>query len=91
MSCPLQVYLDVDADDLDRLDAWARDREWTKSRAVRVAIRALTRSPAGDSLLELSGDIDDLPEDVSANIDRQVNETFVAEPVARRTRPAVRR
>jgi hypothetical protein len=89
MSRPLQVYLD--ANDLDRLDAWARDREWTKSRAVRVAIRALTRSPAGDSLLELSGDIDDLPEDVSANIDRQVNETFVAEPVARRTRPAVRR
>jgi hypothetical protein len=81
MSRPLQVYLD--SEDLDRLEAWVRKRGWTKSQAVRVAIRALTRSPTGDPLLELSGDIDGLPEDLSRSFDRYVNETFVAEPLAR--------
>ena len=36
MSRPLQVFLDEA--DLDRLDAWARARGWTKSQAVRNAI-----------------------------------------------------
>ena len=81
MARPLQVYLDDD--DLRRLEAWARRRGWTKSQAVRVAIRALTRPPAEDPLLELSGDLDGLPEDVSENFDRYLNETFVAEPPAR--------
>ena len=95
MTRPLQVYLDDD--DLRRLEAWARRRGWTKSQAVRVAIRALTRSPAEDPLLELSGDLDGLPEDLSENFDRYLNETFVAEPPApyrarrRRSRSAVRR
>ena len=95
MTRPLQVYLDDD--DLRRLEAWARRRGWTKSQAVRVAIRALTRPPAEDPLLELSGDLDGLPEDVSENFDRYLNETFVAEPPAsyrarrRRSRSAVRR
>jgi hypothetical protein len=78
MTTPLQVYLDKD--DLERLEAFARERGWTKSHAIRAAIRALTTLPAGDPLLELSGDIDGLPADLSANFDRYLNETFVAEP-----------
>jgi hypothetical protein len=80
MPRPLQVFLD-DAD-LDRLDAWARERGWTKSQAIRVAVRALTRKPADDPLLELSGDIDGLPPDLSANFRRYLDETFVAESPA---------
>jgi hypothetical protein len=80
MPRPLQVYLD--SEDLDRLEAWVRKRGWTKSQAVRVAIRALTRSATDDPLLELSGDIDGLPVDLSRSFDRYVNETFVAEPLA---------
>ena len=95
MTRPLQVYLDER--DLERLDAWARERGWTKSQAVRAAVRALTRQPAEDPLLDLSGDIDGLPADLSQNFDRYLDETFVAEPPApyrarrRRSRTAVRR
>jgi hypothetical protein len=89
MARPLQVYLDDR--DLDDLDAWARARGWTKSQVVRAAIRALTRPRAEDPLLQLSGDIDGLPGDLSANFDRYLDETYVAEPpapyVARRRRP----
>jgi hypothetical protein len=80
MAKPLQVYLDDH--DLDRLEAWARERGWTKSQAIRVAIRALTRKPADDPLLGLSGDIDGLPADLSANFQRYLEETFVAESPA---------
>jgi hypothetical protein len=52
MARPLQVYLDER--DLERLDAWARERGWTKSQAIRAAVRALTRRPAEDPVLELS-------------------------------------
>jgi hypothetical protein len=96
MSRPLQVYLDDE--DLARLDAWARTRGWTKSQAVRVAVRALTRPTVDDPLLELSGDIDGLPQDLSQNFDRHLNATFVAEPLSpyrargrRRSSPPVRR
>jgi hypothetical protein len=80
MARPLQVYLDDK--DLDRLEAWARDRGWTKSQAIRVAVRALTRKPADDPLLGLSGDIDGLPADLSASFQRYLDETFVAETPA---------
>jgi hypothetical protein len=80
MAKPLQVYLDDH--DLDRLEAWARERGWTKSQAIRVAVRALTRTPADDPLLGLSGDIDGLPADLSANFQRYLDETFVAESPA---------
>jgi hypothetical protein len=95
MTRPLQVYLDDD--DLERLEAWARQRGWTKSQAVRVAVRALTRGPAEDPLLELSGDIDGLPPTLSEQFDQALHETFVAESPApyrarrRRSRSAVRR
>ena len=78
MSKPLQVYLEDD--DLERLEAFANERGWTKSQAIRTAIRALTRRPATDPLLELSGDIDGLPPDLSREFDRYLNETYVAEP-----------
>jgi hypothetical protein len=80
MARPLQVYLDEA--DLERLETWARQRGWTKSQAIRAAVRALTRRPAEDPLLELSGDIDGLPADLSANFQRYLQETFVAEPPA---------
>jgi Ribbon-helix-helix protein, copG family len=92
MTKPLQVYLDED--DLERLEAFARERGWTKSHTIRTAVRALTRRPADDPLLELSGDIDGLPPDLSREFDRYLNETFVAEPPATyrtRRRPTVRR
>ena len=93
MTKPLQVYLD-DAD-LERLEAFAQERGWTKSQAIRTAVRALTRRPSSDPVLELSGDIDALPSDLSREFDRYLNETFVAEPSAtyraRRRRSTVRR
>jgi hypothetical protein len=82
MSRPLQVYLDED--DLARLQAWSHEHGWTKSQAVRVAIRALTRGATADPLLAASGSIiDDLPADCSAQFDRYLQETFVAERPAR--------
>jgi hypothetical protein len=88
MSRPLQVYLeDVD---LARLDAWSRQRGWTKSQAVRAAIRALTRAAASDPVLELSGYVDGLPADCSERFERYLKETVVAE-TAPRYRPRARR
>jgi len=94
MAKPLQVY--VDEADLKRLETFARARGWTKSQAVRAAIRALTREPPEDPILELSGDIDGLPPDLSDRFHEYLNETFVAEPPAtyrarRRPRTPVRR
>lgn len=79
---PLQVY--VDDGDLQRLEGWARGRGMTKSQAIRVAIRALTRGPEEeDPLLSLSGMVHDrLPPDCSERFDRYLQETFVAEPPA---------
>ena len=93
MPRPLQVYLDER--DLERLEAWARDRGWTKSQAIRAAVRALTRRPDDDPLLDLSGDIEGLPPDLSQSFDRYLDETFVAETPApyraRRARRSLRR
>jgi ribbon-helix-helix CopG family protein len=78
MSRPLQVYLEDD--DLDRLEAWARSRGWTKSQTIRAAVRALIRSEhVGDPLLSASGMIDALPADLSARFDEHLDATFVAE------------
>jgi hypothetical protein len=95
MRRPLQVYLEEQ--DLTRLEAWAAERGWSKSQAIRAAVRGLTRAPAEDPLLELSGDIEGLPEDVSTNLQRYLDETYIAEPPARyrprhrRARPTLRR
>lgn len=95
MRRPLQVYLDQT--ELEKLEAWARSRGWTKSQAIRAAVRALTRSEQSDPLLAASGMIDGLPRDCSAQFDRYLTETFVAETRApyrkgrRRARPPVRR
>jgi hypothetical protein len=78
MPSPLQVFLDDQ--DHQRLSAWATARGWTKSQAVRVAIRALTQSRAEDPLLAASGMIDALPRDLSVQIDRYLEETYVAPP-----------
>jgi hypothetical protein len=80
MSRPLQVYLEDD--DLARLEAWSRARGWTKSQAVRVAVRALV-APSDDPLAGLSGMLDGLPSDMAENFDRYLNETFVAEKAPR--------
>lgn len=95
MNRPLQVYLDEK--DLKRLDAWAREHGWTKSQAVRAAIRALTATEEEDPLLAASGMIHGLPPDGSENFDRYLMETFVAERAApnrarrRRAKSSVRR
>ncbi len=75
---PLQVYIN-DAE-FERLEAWSRERGWTKSQAIRAAVRALTRPKEKDPLLSLSGIVhDDLPPDVSEHFDRYLQDTFVAE------------
>ena len=67
MTKPLQVYLDDR--DLERLEEFARERGWTKSQAIRTAVRALTRRSSSDPVLDLSGDIDALPPDLSREFD----------------------
>jgi hypothetical protein len=94
MSRPLQVYLD--AADFARLEAWARERGWTKSQAIRAAVRALTRPTGEDPLLDLSGVVDGLPPDCSEQFNRYFAETIIAERPAdragrRRTGKPVRR
>lgn len=95
MSRPLQVYLDEA--ELAKLEAWARSRGWTKSQAIRAAVRALTRPLGEDPLLAASGMIEGLPRDCSEQFDRYLTETFVAEkpapyrPRRRRSRSSVRR
>jgi len=85
MNKPVQVYLDPG--EHERLQEWARRRGWTKSQAVRAAIRALTAERPADPLLAASGMVDGLPPDASEHIDRYLAETFVAEsaPAYRRT------
>ena len=77
MRKPVQVYLEDT--DLERLESWSRARGWTKSQAIRLAIRALTQPPANDPLLELSGMFEGLPSDLSENFDRYLDKTYVAE------------
>jgi len=77
MKRPLQIYLDHT--DFERLERWAKARGWTKSRALRLAIRALTKAKEEDPLLSASGMIDGLPEDLSENIDGYLQETYIAE------------
>jgi len=77
MRKPIQVYLDEA--DLARLESWSQQHGWTKSQAVRLAVRALTRPPADDPILELSGMFEGLPPDLSQNFDRYLSETYVAE------------
>jgi len=88
---PLQVYLEDR--ELQRLERWSKQRGWTKSQAVRAAIRALTRPRDEDPLLAASGMIadDGLPGDVSERFDRYLAETFVAESSPRYGRRAPRR
>ena len=87
----------LDESEMKRLEAWAANRGWTKSQAIRAAVRALTVTPGDDPILELSGVVHGLPPDMSAQLDRYVNATYVAESGAsygrtKRTRSrAVRR
>ncbi len=94
MSRPLQVFLEDR--ELERLEKWSRARGWTKSQAVRAAIRSLTRPKDEHPLLAASGMIadDGLPPDVSERLDHYLDQTFVAETsprYGRRTRRRVRR
>lgn len=76
---PMQVYLDDE--DASRLEQWSRANGMTKSDALRLAVRALTRTRTSrDPLLSLSGMLhDDLPTDVAERFDQFLQETFVAE------------
>jgi hypothetical protein len=77
---PLQIYMNEH--ELEGLDAWASKRGWTKSHAVRVAIRALTQDRDEDPLFRSCGMIDGLPEDLSERIGHYLEESFVAEKAA---------
>jgi hypothetical protein len=88
MTRPLQIYMDEK--DLARLETWSRQRGWSKSQAVRVAVRALTRARAEDPLISASGMIEGLPSDVSTDFDRYLEETFVVKASTRRTRKTKR-
>jgi hypothetical protein len=81
MTKPLQIYLE-DAD-FARLNKWTSERGCSKSQAVRIALRALTRIPEEDPLLSASGMIDELPLDLSEHFDRYLQETFIAEKKSR--------
>ena len=89
MMRPLQVYLEDE--DFSRLEEWAGKRGWTKSQAVRAALRAVTRCREEDPLLSASGMIDSLPEDLSAHVDHYLEESFVAEKRSRFGKPARRK
>jgi hypothetical protein len=93
MPRPLQVY--VDEGELERLEAWSRERGWTKSQAIRAALRALTGGASRDPLLGASGMIQGLPPDLSESFDLALQETFVVAPKkssrARRPKGRVRR
>ena len=80
MNKPLQIYMSEY--ELDLLESLARQRGWTKSHAVRMAIRALTRTHDEDPLLRACGMIEGMPEDLSGHIDDYLEETFVAEKAA---------
>jgi len=89
MTRPLQVYLDEE--DLEQLEAWSRERGWTKSQTVRVAVRSLIKPKGLDPLLDASGMIDGLPPKLSAEFDRHLNQTYVIKtPPARRRRKTTR-
>lgn len=77
MSKPLQVYLDEE--DYRRIEEWAKEKRCTKSQAVRIAVRNLTRSEDEDPVLAASGFIDGLPRDLSSNVDRYLVEALIAE------------
>jgi hypothetical protein len=85
MNRPVQVYFDQE--ELTRLDAWSRERGWTKSQAIRAAVRALTRPAEKDALLAGSGMIEGLPADLSARFDAYLQETFVAKATRPRKGP----
>jgi hypothetical protein len=55
----VEVYLDDR--DVRELEEWSRQRGYTKSEAVGLAIRALTSPSGQDPLLDLSGLLDGLP------------------------------
>ncbi len=76
MSKPLQVFLDER--DLRELNAWVKQRGWTKSQAIRAAVRALVR-PDEDPILSLSGIAKGLPPDASVRIDYYLNQAYQAE------------
>jgi hypothetical protein len=90
---PVQVYLDDHV--AKQLDTFARQRGWTKSETIRVAISALTSQRQDDPLLRLSGMVRNLPADLSSNVDRYLAETFDAQTqesqAVSRGRPRTRR
>ena len=78
---PLQVYFEPS--ELARLDAWAKERNWTKSQVVRAAVRALTAEAGADPLLELSGMVQGLPRDLSTRFNDYLGASCVAETAPR--------
>ncbi len=61
---PLRVLMTND--DLERLERWSKERGWTKSHAIRFAIRALV---GGEGIMSASGLVEGLPADLSRRDD----------------------
>jgi hypothetical protein len=82
----------MEEEELMRLERWSRARGWTKSQAIRAAVRAMTREGRIDPLLKASGMVDGLPADLSSQLDRYLEETFVvtASPARARKSPRAR-
>jgi predicted DNA-binding protein len=95
MPVPVQVYLNER--EHARLEKLSKSRGWTKSDAIRAALRAFIQAsePPADSLLAAAGFIRGLPPDASVNFDRYLNETYRAKKTrkrkSRRPKPRVRR
>lgn len=77
MKKPIQAHVDEEL--FRELEAWAEERGWTKSDAIRAAIRLLVRTPESEPLLAASGMIHGLPDDLSERVDEQLGETFFVE------------
>jgi len=78
---PLHVM--VDEVELRRLERFSRQRGWTKSRTIRLAIRAMTND---GGIMASSGIIDGLPRDLSARMDDYLAEASAAKPKSRRAK-----
>lgn len=71
-----RLHISLDDNSLSLLKDIAQRRRWTKSQVITAAIRALIREDRNDPLLDLSGDIDGLPPDLSRRFGGYLNETF---------------
>jgi hypothetical protein len=74
-----RVQVSLNSFERERLDVWAKAHGWTKSQAVRQAIRLATKRPTDDPILDLIGAFDGFPADASTRVDHYLNQADLAE------------